>query len=184
MIAEIIARGGQVTGLALFLLACSSALPPEPATSETRRERSEVAPPRAETCVRYPADGGSIAVCGLDSPFRVKNESSNPLEALSRVEVELEDQSAGWRSTDAPVYLDPLCRPEPPQHRCVTLAPGEVLEPQHWSGFSCSGQCRPRFPGNHYMRGYWLRFVVSTCDGVRRFAGPPFRVPEYVDAPL
>lgn len=143
-----------------------------------------MASPKPETCVRYPVDGGSIAVCGLGSPFRLKNESSNQLEVLSRVEVELEDQDGRWRPTDALVYLDPLCRPEPPQHRCVTLAPGAVVEPHGWSGFSCSGQCRPRCPGDHYMRGYWLRFAVSTCDGARRFAGQPFRLSEYEDAPL
>jgi hypothetical protein len=184
MIPEITTRGGQVSSLVVFLLACSSALPPEPTTSETRREQPDVAPPKAETCVRYPVDGGIVAVCGLDSPFRVKNESSTQLEFLSRVEVEVEDQGGDWRPTDALVYLDPLCRPEPPTHRCVTLAPGEVVEPHGWSGFSCSGQCRPRCAGDHYMRGYWLRFVVSTCDGVRSFAGPTFRLGEYKDEPM
>jgi hypothetical protein len=186
MISEVIAWGGRASGLAVLLLACSSAPPPMPTISDARRERSDVTLPVVETCARYPVNGGSVALCNLELPgsFRVKNESPNQLEALSRVEVELEDQDGSWRSTDALVYLDPLCRPEPPPHRCATLEPRAVVEPHAWSGFSCSGQCRPRCLGNHYMRGWWLRFVVSTCDGVGRFAGPPFRLLEYEDVPL
>lgn len=175
----------QTASFAAFLLACSSATHLKPTTSEAQVE--PVGPARTtQTCTHYPTLGGTIAVCNLESPgsFRVRNESTAQVQMVSRVDVELEDETERWRATDALVYLDPVCRREPPSNRCVGLEPGVDLQPYSWSGFSCSGQCRPRCAGDHYLRGWWLRFVVSTCDGQYRLAGPPFRLLEYEDVPL
>src|SRR5438552_775384 len=115
----------QTASLAAFLLACSSATHLKPTTSEARAERA--GPARAtQTCTHYPTLGGSIAVCNLESPgsFRVRNESTAQVQMVSHVDVELEDETDRWRATDALVYLDPVCRPEPPSNRCVGLEPG------------------------------------------------------------
>jgi hypothetical protein len=175
----------RCVGLAAFLLACAPAASPGSAVPENRTQ-PVATPPVAETCISSPGERGAIAVCNLELPgsFRVKNESGGRLEVLARVEVQAEDENQRWQSTRALVYLDPECRPEPPTYRCVTLEPGTVVQPHPWYGFSCSGQCRRHCPGNHFMRGWWLRFVVSSCDGLDRYLGPPFRLGEYEDAPF
>ena len=174
----------QAAGLAAFLFACSPAPPPKPAPPVTRALPIAAAPV-TETCARNSAEG-SIVVCNLESPgsFHVKNEARTEVQVRSLVDVELEDQDHVWRSTSSVVYLDPQCRADPPTDRCVAVDPGAVLQPFRWSGFTCSGQCRPRCVGNHYLRGWRLRFVITTCDGVHRFAGPPFRLLELEDVPL
>jgi hypothetical protein len=43
---------------------------------------------------------------------------------------------------------------------------------------------RIRWPVRRRSRAWWLRFVVSACDGAVSFAGPPFRLLEYEDVPL
>jgi hypothetical protein len=113
----------------------------------------------------------------------VKNEAGAAVQLLSHVDVEMRNESGLWHSTSALVYLDAACSAKPPLDQCVILVPLEIIRPYPWFGFSCSGQCRPRGIGDHYMRGWPLRFVVSSCDGLHRYAGPPFRLLEYEGRP-
>ena len=168
----------------LLFMACSPA-PPAPVTP-CGQGVPTTPPPVTETCLRSPAERGAVAVCNLESlgEFRVKNEASSAVQLLSRVDVEMSNENGLWHSTSALVYLDTACSSKPPHDRCVTLGSSGTIRPYPWAGFSCSGQCRPSCVGDHYMRGWPLRFVVSSCDGLRHFPGPPFRLREYEDVPL
>lgn len=172
-------------GFAVVFLACSPAPAPQ-STSRPARAQPAAVTAIEETCAQAPAGPGALVVCNLEFPgaFRVKNETGAAVSARARVDVEVLDENHTWQQTRVLLYLDPRCQPEPPLNRCVTLEPGAVLQPYRWSGFSCSGQCRRHCPGNHYLRGWSLRFVVSSCDGLERYPGPAFRLPEYEDAPL
>lgn len=127
--------------------------------------------------------GARIAVCNLGSPgaFLVRNESDPVVSLHSRVDVQMRPAQGSWKATQAFFYLDPDCKGEPPRKRCVSLEPAAVLQPRTWSGFSCSGQCRQGCPDNHYLRGWPLRFVLSSCDGQQQAVSPPFRLQEYQD---
>jgi hypothetical protein len=60
---------------------------------------------------------------------------------------------------------------------CRTLAAGEVLVPEPWSGYGCSAQCNQRCDKNAFSPGAH-RLIVSTCDDAEsRYEGLPFEIP-------
>jgi hypothetical protein len=175
---------GAWIALVVSLAACATV---PAATSRATPEAAEPAPPGPnEVCSTDAQSAESVAVCNLPDAgsFRVRNDSKSALGLLAHIDVEVEDESHVWHASDALVYLDPACHAEPPAERCVTLGAGATLSPQPWTGLTCSGQCRPACAGDHYLRGMSLRFVVSTCDGVDRYAGPAFRLEKFEDVPL
>lgn len=58
---------------------------------------------------------------------------------------------------------------------CVALEPGRTVRPVPWSGMSCSSQCNGNCDKNVPREGRH-RFVVVSCDGTQRFAGPVFEM--------
>jgi hypothetical protein len=84
---------------AALLVACSSARAPEP-VAEPARVPAKVTMASRETCARDPGEPKALAVCNLESPgsfLLIKNEADAEVEVLTRVDVELEDESDAWR---------------------------------------------------------------------------------------
>jgi hypothetical protein len=56
---------------------------------------------------------------------------------------------------------------------CVTLAPGAVLKPVPWTGYTCAGQCPRPCKRNIYRPPGTFRLVLPLCGG-GEVTGPPF----------
>lgn len=170
---------------AILVVSCTRArpeprhlLPVQPASKLSTEQPVEVCP---ENRLDEP-----IAVCNLASSgaFEVRNQSDQPVDVLTRVEVETRTGNNSWAVTSALVYLIDDCGQDPPKMRCTTLPPGARFRPKPWSGFTCSGQCGLTCSGDHPLRGWPLRFAVTSCAGTQRFVGPVFAPPEFEDVPL
>lgn len=179
----------MVSSLTTVLLVFAGVTACAPRAAESAPLRSpdpwpEEAPP-SEMCARHNLARASLAICSTGSAqvFSLRNESNFAAGLLSRVDVQMRPGDGDWNTTAAFFYLDANCRRQPPSKRCVVLGPGETLQPRAWSGFSCSGQCRRNCDGNHYMRGWPLRYVLWSCDGQHHIGSPPFRLQEYQDEP-
>jgi len=176
-----------VLGAAIHAVSCGTLAPPE-----RTRMPAAVLPPSESPAQRAagvcPEDRADepIAVCNLASSgeFEVRNQSDQPVEVLTLGEIETRTDENSWAVTTALVYLTDDCGQGPPKARCMTLAPRATFRPWPWRGFTCSGQCGPTCPGDHQLYGWPLRFVVVSCDGTRRYAGPPFAPLEFDDVPL
>jgi hypothetical protein len=66
----------------------------------------------------------------------------------------------------------------PPAAPCRTLEKGTRVRPVPWTGFSHTAQCQKAARANVYLGPGTFRFVVSSCDGARKYYGDPFQLPE------
>jgi hypothetical protein len=171
---------------ALLGASCGTRARPEPAHPPAgSSSKSPVPEQRASVCPEGVASE-PVAVCNLawGGEFEVRNQSDQPIQLSTRIDVEMRNGTDSWAVTSALVFLMEACDPMPPTSRCMTLAPGARLLPRRWTGFTCSGQCGRTCSGDHLLRGWPLRFVVTSCNGAQRFIGPPFSTPEFKDEPL
>lgn len=154
-------------------------------------ERTTPGAPAGEGNTRSPSDpgvpalvqetlageGGGLALHGEPHPpgrlvrVRVANTGTAPLELAAEMSVERE-QSGSWSPVVGlgSITVRPSCEVE--ARACTTLAPGAELFPPDWLGTSGDAQCACEacVPVEHGR----YRFVVSSCDGARRFTGEPF----------
>jgi len=172
-----------VTG-AVLAASCGSVARLEPAQMPPSSSKL-TAEASAGACPQSRGDE-PIAVCNLafSGEFEVLNRSDQPVDVLTRVDVETRTGSDSWAVTSALVYLIGACTQGPPETRCMTLAPHAQFRPRPWSGLTCSGQCGPTCVGDHRLRGWPLRFAVTSCNGTQRFVGDSFAPPEFEDVPL
>jgi hypothetical protein len=106
----------------------------------------------------------------------VTNIGGATIELASTVTIESMTSGTWGPGPASRVELIEACgRPAP---RCVRLEPGARLRPPAWSGWLCSAQCpaTTNCKKNPYASGTH-RFVVTSCDGTQRFAGPAFTNP-------
>lgn len=113
-----------------------------------------------------------IQLPGKFGEFRVINRGE-AIQLNSNVKVQ-QKTTGGWQ--DAPVSnlrLGVTCEVGTATE-CTTLVAGASLQPPSWTGSYCSSQCLsncnldgPAPPGTY-------RYVISSCDGKRRFVSPAF----------
>lgn len=111
-------------------------------------------------------------------PGSVEIEASRPIDLVPELIVEWQQPDGSFspiRELDvSSLKLVTVCGE--PIGRCVRV--GERgLKPVPWTGMTCSSQCNRTCDRNVRLSGKF-RFVVTTCDGKQRFAGPVFEMPK------
>lgn len=148
--------------------------PGAPAGEGNARGPSDPAVP-ALTQAIVAGEGGGLALHGDPRGrfvgLRLANTGTAPLELAAPIAIERE-QGGSWSPVEGigRVTVRPSCEVEAPD--CTTLAPGAELFPPDWLGTRGDAQCACEHcvPVEHGR----YRFIVSSCDGARRFLGDPF----------
>jgi len=154
-------------------------------------ERTTPGAPAGEGSTRSPSDpgvpalvqetlageGGGLALHGEPHQrgrlvrVRLANTGTAPVMLAAAMSVERE-QGGSWSPVAGlgSITVRPSCEVAAPA--CTTLAPGAELFPPDWLGTTGDAQCACEacVPVEHGS----YRFVVSSCDGARRFTGEPF----------
>lgn len=120
-------------------------------------------PAWAAVTVENLAQPGAFEIRGVDAPT-----------SLSMDGVIEKATPSGWVVV-AQVSLGERCL-EDSRPQCRDLAPGAVLRPVRWSGFSCSGQCGIHCKQNIYLGPGTFRVRVTDCDHANPVYGPPFQL--------
>lgn len=176
-----------LSSLLALLQACDGGCSKAPSAPE----RTTPGAPAGEGNTRSPSDpgvpaltqetlageGGGLALHGEPHHpgrlvrVRVANTGTAPIELAAAMSIERE-QGGSWSAVVGlgAITVRPSCEVEAPQ--CTTLAPGAELFPPDWLGTTGDAQCACEacVPVEHGV----YRFVVSNCDGSRRFTGEPF----------
>ena len=114
-------------------------------------------------------------VRNLAQPGAFAIESSSPSGASFERQGRIEQQtSAGWETVFDEFYLVKNCGAVATLPACVTLAPGAVLRPVPWTGYTCYGQCPRPCKGNVYRPPGTFRLVLTACGEGARVVGAPF----------
>jgi hypothetical protein len=121
-----------------------------------------VSPTRAAE-IRNLAQPGAFAIGA--SP------SGDSFAKLGRIE---QQTAAGWKPVFREFRLVEDCDAVATQ-ACVSLAPGAVLKPVPWTGYTCEGQCPRPCKRNIYRPPGTFRLVLPLCGG-GEVAGPPFHI--------
>jgi hypothetical protein len=116
----------------------------------------------------------SAEVRNLTQPGAFAIEAS-PSGASFQRQGRIEQQTAsGWETVFDEFYLVSNCSAVATVPACVTLAPGTVLRPVPWNGYTCYGQCPRPCKGNVYRPPGTFRLVLTACGEGAGQAGPPF----------
>jgi hypothetical protein len=91
---------------------------------------------------------------------------------LGRIE---QHTAAGWKPVFREFRLVADCDALATLPACVTLAPGAVLKPVPWTGYTCAGQCPRPCKRNIYRPPGTFRLVLPLCGG-GEVTGPPFHM--------
>src|SRR5262249_24550154 len=83
--------------------------------------------------------------------------------------------AAGWKPVFREFRLVATCDAVPALPACVTLAPGAVLKPVAWTGYTCAGQCPRAVQRNFYRPPGMFRLVLPVCGG-GEITGPLFHM--------
>jgi len=83
--------------------------------------------------------------------------------------------AAGWKPVFREFRLLETCDALATLPACVTLAPGAVLKPVAWTGYTCDGQCPLDCKRNIYRPPGTFRLVLPLCGG-GEVTGPPFHM--------
>jgi len=111
----------------------------------------------------------------LAQPGAFAIESSSPSGASFERQGRIEQQtSAGWETVFDEFYLVKNCGAVATLPACVALAPGAVLRPVPWTGYTCYGQCPRPCKGNVYRPPGTFRLVLTACGEGVRVVGAPF----------
>jgi hypothetical protein len=97
--------------------------------------------------------------------------SGASFEKQGRIE---QQTAAGWETVFDEFYLVEGCRAVATPSACVTLAPGAVLRPVPWNGYTCYGQCPRPCKSNVYRPPGTFRLVLTVCGGGAQAMGTPF----------
>jgi len=97
--------------------------------------------------------------------------SGASFEKQGRIE---QQTAAGWETVFDEFYLLEDCGTVATLPACVTLAPGAVLRPVPWNGYTCYGQCSRPCKGNVYRPPGTFRLVLTACGGGAQVMGTPF----------
>jgi hypothetical protein len=123
-----------------------------------------------------PPDESSVVVRNLSQPgaFEIENRGADIQLAWP---VTIQRYAKGqWTDEVADVTVADKCG-QKPQGGCVPLPHGAKLRPVRWNGLNCGSQCAATCRANVYLGPGRFRFVVSACDGKRKFPGPAFEMP-------
>jgi hypothetical protein len=113
--------------------------------------------------VRNLAQPGAFAIEASPSGASFENQG--------RIE---QQTAAGWKTVFDKFYLVEDCGAVATLSACVTLAPGAVLRPVPWNGYSCYGQCPRPCKKNVYRPPGTFRLVLTVCGGGAQVMGTPF----------
>ncbi len=97
--------------------------------------------------------------------------SGASFERQGRIE---QQTSSGWEPVFDEFYLAKNCGAVSTLPACVTLAPGAVLRPVPWNGYTCYGQCPRACKSNVYRPPGTFRLVLTSCGDGARVTGAPF----------
>jgi hypothetical protein len=152
-----------VSLVVLFVLACAPVVAPLSPEEEIERR------------CREPSPGGApICVCLLPEPgaYMVVNVGPSPVELSRKVDVDVFlEHHGGWQ--DLKVVGQRLVKCPGFGERepgCTQMAPGDVIHPSPWDGYTCSGSCGIPCTRTFYQDGPH-RLVVHSC----KKGGPSFR---------
>jgi hypothetical protein len=120
-------------------------------------------PEAAAAEVRNLAQPGAFAVEA--SPSGASFEKQGRIEAQT---------AAGWETVFDEFTLVEACGAVAMLPACVTLAPGAVLRPVPWNGYTCYGQCPRPCKSNVYRPPGTFRLVLTVCGGGAQVMGAPF----------
>jgi hypothetical protein len=97
--------------------------------------------------------------------------SGASIERQGRIE---QRTSSGWETAFGEYYLVNTCNGIATAPACIALAPGAVLRPVPWNGYTCDGQCPRACKGNAYRPPGDFRLVLTQCGGGAELFGAPF----------
>ncbi len=120
---------------------------------------------------------GAVVVVSLGPSFgEFSVEAKSATELRTAIDVERLDGTT-WDVQVADLHLIDACPTKgatiPP---CRKLAPGAVVHPPRYTGYTCSSQCAVACDKNGRLSGT-LRYVVQSCDGIHRWHSAPVTVP-------
>jgi hypothetical protein len=122
------------------------------------------------------ADDAPIVVRNLSPPGAFEIENRGPDIELSWP-VTIQRQLKGqWSDEVTDLTLSEKCEASP-RSGCISLPHGAKLSPARWNGLTCGSQCAATCRANVYLGPGRFRFVVTACDGKRKFFGPSFEMP-------
>ena len=116
---------------------------------------------------------GAAEIRNLAQPGAFAIEASPAGASLARQGRIEQQTAAGWKPVFREFRLVADCDAVAKLPVCVTLAPGAVLKPVPWTGFTCEGQCPRPCKRNIYRPPGTFRLVLPMCGG-GEVAGPPF----------
>ena len=120
-----------------------------------------------------------VAVRNLPQPGAFEVENRGPDIELSGAVTIQRYVKGEWEDAVTDLTLIEKCG-EGPRRGCVPLARGAKLHPIRWNGLTCGTQCAATCRANIYLGPGRFRFVVSSCDGKRKFTGVAFEMPAAV----
>jgi hypothetical protein len=135
------------------------------------------------SCGKHPAEQAPVAQRGDTGP-EIAIRNIEPTRALIenrggrvrslRRSLTIEQQFEGaWQDAGLNgLSLQPGERGQASQ-ACISVPPGGTIPIGPWDGRTCHGECRQ----SYYMGPGTFRYVVASCDGTERIAGPPFELP-------
>jgi hypothetical protein len=122
------------------------------------------------------AEDAPVVVRNLSLPGAFEVENRGPDIELAWA-VTLQRQLKGhWSDEVTDLTLSEKCGASP-RAGCVPLLHGAKLAPVRWNGLTCGSQCAATCRANIYLGPGRFRFVVSSCDGKRKFFGAAFEMP-------
>ncbi len=120
------------------------------------------------------SEAAAAQVRNLGQPGAFAIEAS-PLGGSFEKQGRIEQQTAaGWETAFGGFSLVEDCGAVAALPACVTLAPGAVLRPVPWNGYSCYGQCPRACKKNVYRPPGTFRLVLTVCGGGAQVMGTPF----------
>lgn len=129
-----------------------------------------------EHASEVPPEEVSVVVRNLSLPGAFEVENPGPDIELAWAVAVQRHAKGEWSDEVTDLSLIEKCGDTPPG-RCVRLAHGARLRPVRWNGLTCGSQCPAACRANVYLGPGRFRFVVSSCDGKRKFQGPEFELP-------
>src|SRR5271166_2106705 len=117
-----------------------------------------------------PPDEASVAVRNLSPPGAFEVTNRGPETELAWAVTIQRDLKGEWNDEVTDLTLVEKCGQSPPDG-CVALPQGAKLRPVSWNGLTCGSQCAATCRANLYLGPGRFRFVVSSCDGKRKFRG-------------
>jgi hypothetical protein len=124
-----------------------------------------------------PASGPAVEVINGPSPGSVEIRANEAVDLAPELMVEWQGADGSFELVQhldlGSMKLVTSC--DQPVGTCVRVDE-RGLRPVPWTGMTCSSQCNGNCDRNYPLSGRF-RFVVATCDGKQRFAGPVFELP-------